>query len=283
MVRELSSTFVRLVGFLTLCCVLGCQNAPVSEQTPRPHREVEQRLVAQMPSLESVLIGRVSFLEPVRVSTKMKAGHILTRDEVLRCVDLLAVELKIPAENVALVDQWGNDHSSRLVRAKGEVLRHGQFFELILAKKVNLAGRAREILEIAFPGRTRVELSISVDGWRADSREQNWSSRAMFEPHDGPSNPDKSKRKIPNVIGGKLFLAANNLSEKELVAVKGFVQDTTGIIPLEFMIDNRSWRSPIAPVKEEPRVPINTGILVALLGILGALGVIPFWSRKVKR
>lgn len=278
--------FHKAVSALTLVlvlCLTGCQSGRTNVQpTTSLHADLERSIVERVPSLEKVIIGRSDSQDEKRVSISLRVGQTLSREQVLECVDMIALGLKIPAEQVCLVDRTGADHSSRLTRSEGKILRRGQHLDLTIAEEKRLNKKAWEALEAAIPGRTRLELSVVVDGWKTAPRERSRSSRGMIEPLDEDASDYPLSRKIPNIVGGKVFLTANNLSEKEMAPVKGFIQDASRLTPVEFAVDNRPWTSPVAPVAE-PRVPINTGILVALLGILGALGVVRFWSRLAKR
>lgn len=275
------------IAFALILCLTGCQSGRANvEPTMSHHADLERNIVERISSLEAVVIDRSDSQHWKRVSISLRAGHTLSREQVLECVDTLALGLKVPAEQLILVDKTGADHSSRLTRSEGKILRRGQHLELTIAEEKRLGEKAWTALEVVMPGKTRVELSLVVDGWKTAQRERSRSSRGMIEPLEEdqsdypPGTPEV--RKIPNIVGGKVFVTANNLSEKELVPVNKFIGDATGIFPLEIAVDNRPWPSPDAPVTK-PRVSINTGMLVALLGLLGALGVIRFWSRKVKR
>lgn len=175
-------------AILMTLSLLSCTSPSTfgSEPPHRPYRDVEERLVADHPYLESITVAQVSFSEPVRVRIKTKAGLLLSRNDVLACVDALASEWNVPAENILLIDQMGAEHSSRLMREQQELVRGGQLLEHSLAEEHRLSKKAREALEAAIPGRVRVELSLSIDGWVSYDAEESarqdlaWSSRSWF-------------------------------------------------------------------------------------------------------
>lgn len=287
---------VQVLGILLSLSLFGCQKeAPKVNPSPLSFAGVEQRILERIPALESVTPRPIYFQQRVKIPIRIRAGHTLSREQVLECMDMLAQELQSLAESVVLIDQMGVDHSARLLWLDGRIVREGQLLELTLAEEARRTRKAQNALDIAMPGRTRVSVSLLVDGWKTAEKEPRWTGRGMVEPRDdGPRyfrTPnafgfDVPTRKVPNIVGGTIILMTDNLSEKEVAAVRGFVGGATGFIEDfgKIHVDNRPWPSPqVACEPEEHSSALNTSLLVALLGILGALGVIAFWSGLAKR
>lgn len=277
---------VGILGILLSLSLFGCQReAPKANPSPLSFAGVEQRILERIPALESVTPRRSYFR--VEMPIRIRPGHTLSREQVLQCMDMLAQELQMPMENIILVDQMGVDHSARLIRQDGQIVREGQFLELILAEEARLTRKAQNALDMVMPGRTRVSISLLVNGWKTAEKEPRWTGRGMVEPRSAFGD-EVPTRKVPNTIGGTVLLLTDNLSEKEVAAVRGFVGDATGYVEnfenfTKIHVDNRPWTSPVPPEPKEEPGALNRGLLVSLLGILGALGVISFWTGLAKR